>query len=180
MRTDGDHEGDEEDGLPDRRGDREREQGQRPEGDRKERRVGVRTGCAWDGIQVEREAGVQARPRVVVQPGVGERVGGHVEHKRLQAQGCPDHGSEDRHPAQPFPAGLRQRECSMGGHDLGASFRFPEPDGGQQDHPRVDPDHRKGQPDGNRDEPTPARHAPEGHEKAGDHQSQHEQLAPAR
>ena len=116
---DGADEEDDQERLPDQRRGLEWQQGQWPEQDRQERRVPVEVRVVRRrGLLVERQAGVESRPGVVVGVDVGQGIDLEVDPQRVEA----DHEAQDRRPDDDIPdaASLEQDGEGHAAADAGA------------------------------------------------------------
>src|SRR5439155_19454318 len=97
---------------PDERGRGERQQRQRPEGDREQRGVAVeRRIVGADGLEIERLPRIEASPGVVVSVDVDQGIGRQVEDPGLDPEDCTDDRGSDQDAAD-----MRRLE---GGADAG-------------------------------------------------------------
>ena len=83
--------------------------GERPEGDREQRRVAIERGFVGpDGLVVERQAGVEPRAGVVVRTDVRERVHRQVEDRVVDPDERPDDRGTDQGRADPAARGVAE------------------------------------------------------------------------
>ncbi len=135
--------------LPDRSGGSEREQGKRPEQDRKERRVWIPEGGGNALVgRIEGQPGVQAPGRPVVGLDVVERIGRDVEPEHVDAGEGPDDRQREQAKREPAGAGRLVRPpgsaAGIHGREVYSGQSDPRP---PLDRPAAAQDHRASRSD---------------------------------